>query len=73
MLRRVQLDRISCLWVTRSGHRSLWLADNGGAGDYKWEAAAVANTSRDLAFRESFQPYCVDGLATSRLGQVTCP
>lgn len=66
------LDRMFYVWVTRSGYRSFLLSPAGGAGAYKWEAAAVGNTSRDLAFKESFQHYCIDGLTSSRLGQVDC-
>ena len=66
------LDRMFYVWATRSGYRTYMLSANGGVGAYKWEAAAVSNTSRDLAFQDSFQHYCIDGLTSSRQGQVTC-
>ena len=67
------LDRMFYVWVTRTGYRQFLLSPGGGAGAYKWDAAAVSNTSRDLAFKESFQHYCIDGEISSRLGQVSCP
>lgn len=68
----VFLDRMFYVWATRSGHPSVILQENGGVGAYKWEAADVGNTSRDLAFQEAYQHYGVMGLRTSRLGQVPC-
>ena len=67
------LDRMFYVWVTRSGYRQFLLAAAGGAGAWKWDAAAVSNTSRDLAFAESFRHYCTDVEVSSRLGPVDCP
>ncbi|MFN0249158.1 MAG: hypothetical protein ACKV2T_19900 [Kofleriaceae bacterium] len=74
------LDRMFYVWATRTGHRNMILAANGGPGAYKWQTVAetpagygINNTSRDLAFAQSFQHYSVAGLTTSRLGPVPCP
>lgn len=69
----VFLDRLFLVWVTRSGYRSFLLAANGGAGAYKWDAATVSNTSRDLAFLQAWNRYCRDGLITTLKPEVTCP
>jgi hypothetical protein len=69
----VFLDRMFYVWATRTGHRWAILQANGGPGAWKWDQPYMSNTSRDLAFAESFQHYSVAGLTTSRLGQVSCP
>lgn len=75
----VFMDRLFYVWVTRTGQPSMINAANGGPGAYKWQDVAdtplgygVGNTSRDLAFAESFQHYSVEGKTTSRLGPVPC-
>jgi hypothetical protein len=69
----VFLDRMFYVWVTRSGYPSvLDLAVGGGPGAWKWDQPYMSNTSRDLAFAESFDHYAVRGDRTSRLGQVQC-
>jgi hypothetical protein len=74
------LDRMFYVWMTRTNQPSMISAANGGPGAYKWQNVAetplgygVGNTSRDLAFSESFNHYSVNGLTTSRLGPVPCP
>jgi hypothetical protein len=76
----VFLDRIFYVWKTRSGFPSMIAAANGGPGAYKWQNVeetalkyGVGNTSRDLAFAQSYQHYSVQGATNSRLGQVPCP
>jgi hypothetical protein len=74
----VFLDRMFYVFVTRSDHRELIDPANGGPGAWKWQAPAdgndnVSNSSRDLAFAESFDHYLVQGRNDSRLGQVDCP
>ena len=69
----VFLDRMFYVWRTHSGYPSTILVANGGVGGWKWDASAVSNTSRDLAFKESFDHYCVAGNAASLKGQVACP
>jgi hypothetical protein len=66
------LDRMFYVWATRSGYRGTILDDNGGPGAWKWDAPKMGNTSRDLAFAESFQHYSVEGRISSRLGPVPC-
>ena len=68
----VYLDRMFYVFVTRSDYRGLALEPNGGIGAWKWDGDAMANTSRDLAFAESFEHYSVLGRTDSRLGQVPC-
>jgi hypothetical protein len=67
------LDRMFYVWATRSGYRSLLLAENGGPGAYKWQHPHTSNTSRDLAFASSYAHYSAGGSTSSRLGQVPCP
>ena len=69
----VFIDRMFYVWVTRSGYPGTLSSANGGPGAWKWDYPAMSNTSRDLAFAQSYQHYVVQGLKTSRLGQVTCP
>lgn len=76
----VFIDRMFYVWMTRTGQPSMISAANGGPGAYKWQDVAktelgygVGNTSRDLAWAESFEHYAVQGLASSRLGPVSCP
>jgi hypothetical protein len=76
----VFLDRMFYVWMTRTDHAAMISAENGGPGAYKWQDVAetplgygVGNTSRDLAFAESFAHYSVAGLTSSRLGPVPCP
>ncbi|MEQ1505887.1 MAG: hypothetical protein ABMB14_26870 [Myxococcota bacterium] len=69
----VFLDRMFYVWKTRSGFPSYTTAENGGPSAWKWDQPYLSNTSRDLAFRESFEHYALDGSTSSRLGQVTCP
>ena len=76
----VFIDRMFYVWMTRTGQPSMISAGNGGPGAYKWQDVAktdlgygVGNTSRDLAWAESFDHYAVQGLASSRLGPVSCP
>ncbi|MEZ4225250.1 MAG: hypothetical protein R3B13_30140 [Polyangiaceae bacterium] len=74
----VFLDRMFYVWATRTNYPSLISAANGGPGVYKWSPPTaagygVSNTSRDLAFAESFAHYSAAGKTTSRLGQVPCP
>lgn len=66
------LDRMFYVWVARTGYRGTLLADNGGAGSWKWDSQAVGTTGRDLAFRDSWNHYCLNGSTSSRLGQVPC-
>lgn len=68
----VFLDRMFYVWMTRSEYRSLALLPNGGVGAYKWDDPAMSNTSRDLAFSDSFTHYVVNGETSSRSGQVDC-
>jgi hypothetical protein len=74
------LDRMFYVWRTRTSYPSLIFADNGGPGAYKWQKVedtpqgyGVGNTSRDLAFAESFEHYAVQHSTSSRLGPVPCP
>jgi hypothetical protein len=74
----VFLDRMFYVWVTRTDHAALLSAARGGPGAYKWTPPTelgygVSNTSRDLAFAESFAHYAENGLTSSRLGPVDCP
>jgi len=74
----VFLDRMFYVWVTRTDHAGLLAASRGGPGAYKWTPPTplgygVGNTSRDLAFAESFAHYSELGLTSSRLGPVDCP
>jgi hypothetical protein len=67
------IDRMFYVWVTRSNYPSTISLQNGGPGAWKWDGPAVGNTSRDLAFAESFEHYVVQGKTSSRLGPVSCP
>lgn len=69
----VFIDRMFYVWATRSNYPSTISLQNGGPGAWKWDGPAVGNTSRDLAFAESFQHYVVQGKTSSRLGPVACP
>ena len=69
----VFIDRMFYVWVTRSGYPGTISLANGGPGAWKWDHPAMSNTSRDLAFAQSYQHYVVQGKKTSRLGQVKCP
>jgi len=66
------IDRMFYVWITRSGYPATISLQNGGPGAWKWDVSAVGNTSRDLAFVESFQHYVVAGRTSSRLGPA-CP
>lgn len=66
------LDRMFYVWMTRSGFPSTLSLANGGVGAYKWDDPYNSNTSRDLAFADSFDHYVVQGLTSSRQGQVDC-
>ncbi len=68
----VYLDRMFYVWMTRSEYPGLVLPENGGMGAWKWDGGAMENTSRDLAFAQSFDHYLVQRRADSRLGQVDC-
>lgn len=75
----VFLDRMFYVFATRSDHRELIEAANGGPGAWKWQAVdaedgvVISNSSRDLAFRGAFEHYITNGSDMSRLGQVDCP
>lgn len=76
--RAVFLDRMFFVWVTRTDHGALIDAAHGGPGAYKWTPPTplgygVGNTSRDLAFSQSYTHYGVDGRSDARLGEVACP
>jgi hypothetical protein len=66
------LDRMFFVWATRSGYRSVLLAEHGGPGAYKWQLSSTTNSSRDLAFAASYRHYSVEGSVASRLGLVPC-
>lgn len=73
----VFLDRMFYVWRTRSGYPSSIDLTNGGAGAWKWDQVdgseyGMSNTSRDLAFSESFMHYAVDRSSESLKGQVDC-
>ncbi len=67
------LDRMFYVWRNKSGYGSILLLANGGVGAFKWDQPDMSNTSRDQAFAESFNHYCVAGNAGSLKGQVPCP
>lgn len=76
--RAVFLDRMFFVWVTQTDHATLLDAAHGGPGAYKWTPPTplgygVGNTSRDLAFSQSYTHYGVDGRTDARLGEVACP
>jgi hypothetical protein len=58
---------------TRPDMVDLVRPENGGIGAWKWDAEQVSNTSRDLAFAESFQHYLVEARRDSLRGPVDCP
>ena len=62
------------VWVTRTDHADLFTLADGypGPGAYKWDDPSMSNTSRDLAFEESYEHYVVTGDHTSMDGQVDC-
>lgn len=68
------LDRMFYAWVTRTEHADLFTRTAGGVGPgaYKWDDPAMSNTSRDLAFYESYEHYVVNGDDDSLAGQVEC-
>ncbi len=71
----VFLDRMFYVWVTRTRPDMVDLVrpENGGIGAWKWDASQVNNTSRDLAFAQSFDHYLIQGLRDSMRGPVDCP
>jgi hypothetical protein len=68
------LDRMFYVWVTQTDHADLFNESLGypGPGAYKWDDPSMSNTSRDLAFVESWQHYVLAGETTSREGAVDC-
>lgn len=68
----VFLDRMFYVFLSRTYHDWTIAYDNGGPGAYKWDSPANGNTSRDVAFADSYEHYVVNGKASSRLGQVSC-
>jgi hypothetical protein len=66
------LDRLFYIWRNKSGYGSVILVENGGVGAYKWDQPSMSNTSRDLAFQQSFDHYCVLGETSSLKGPVNC-
>jgi len=67
------LDRLFYVWRNKSGYGSLIYVGNGGVGAWKWDEPDMSNTSRDEAFAESFNHYCVAQNPNSLKGQVPCP
>ncbi len=74
------LDRMFYVWKTRTSHSDLIRPEVGGVGTYKWQPVAdtpgrygVGNTSRDLAFVQSYNHYSVQGASNSLKGPVPCP
>ena len=55
------LDRCFYVFVKYSGYRGLLLADNGGAGSWKWDRDALESSSRDVRFADSWRWYCQQG------------
>lgn len=58
------LDRMFYVFVNKSGYRGLLLADNGGAGAWKWDAPELSSSSRDVRFATSWDWYCRQGKTT---------
>jgi len=69
----VYLDRLFFVWRNKSQYGSLMFIENGGIGAWKWDDPDMSNTSRDAAFAESFNHYCVAKNTNSLKGQVPCP
>ena len=69
----VFLDRMFYVWANRSGYPSTIHEAHGGAGSWKWDAPYMGSSSRDLAFKQSFEHYSVKKKTSSRLGPVSCP
>jgi len=68
------LDRMFYVWVDRTDHADLFHRSAGGVGPgaYKWDEPSMSNTSRDLAFYESYQHYVVAEEPGSLAGEVDC-
>ncbi len=66
------LDRMFYVFVAQTDNPSLISAANGGPGAYKWDDPSMSNTSRDLAFYESYEHYVTGGSTSSREGSVNC-
>lgn len=68
------LDRQFYVWVTHTEHADLFLRSAGGVGPgaYKWDEPYMGNTSRDLAFYESYEHYVVGGNSAAREPEVVC-
>ncbi|MCA9667720.1 MAG: hypothetical protein KC503_19105 [Myxococcales bacterium] len=67
------VDRMFYIWLSRSGYPSTLGLANGGPGAWKWDKPYMSNSSRDLAFKQSFEHYVVQDNRASRLGPVPCP
>lgn len=66
------LDRMFYVTVSQTDNPWIIGAANGGPGAYKWDDPSMSNTSRDLAFYESYEHYVTNGLTSSRQGSVNC-
>jgi hypothetical protein len=67
------IDRLFYVWVTRSGFPSTLDWTNGGAGAYKWEAAAVSSANRDNLFADSYNHYCFGNTSSRFTNPTFCP
>jgi hypothetical protein len=66
------LDRMFYVFAAQSDNAWVIGAANGGPGAYKWDDPSMSNTSRDLAFYESYEHYVTGGSTSSRQGSVNC-